>query len=182
MMQRFVSATTHRSSIARATLSRRLLSGGVHDRKSVWEPYIGTIPRRNTKKPPPRVLGMAPPGSPEAETEIMDSGIVKEVTGEVRMKNYLLATFLLGVVAFNFWYSLHAVGQAGDVGGDDPLSNIKAEAAKAAAAREREARKSDQAEEMLKKFEAGRYDPELEDEEDEAEAANGKKKPWWKVW
>jgi hypothetical protein len=148
---------------------------------------IGTIKRRtntnhNQHTPPKYNLGEAPPGSPEAELEIMNSSITKEVTGEVKRNNVVLAMALVGFCAGVMWYSMHAVGQSAG-GEDDPLLALKEEAAEAQAARDKESRTQEEATAMLKEFQKGSYDPDAEDYEDEENLEKStKKKPWWKVW
>lgn len=96
----------------------------------------------------------------------------------IRMKNVALATALLGFCFGIMWYSMHAVGQAGEK--DDPLSALKKEAAAAQKKHDQEQATTANAADMLQKFQKGEFDPDHVPEEDEDEAPS--KKPWWKVW
>jgi hypothetical protein len=96
----------------------------------------------------------------------------------IRMKNAALATVLLGCCFGIAWYSMHAVGQAGDK--DDPLSVLKKEAAAAQKVHDQEQATTANTADMLQKFQKGEFDPDHVPEEEEGEATS--KKPWWKVW
>jgi hypothetical protein len=102
------------------------------------------------------------------------------VSTEIKLKNAALATTL---VAFCFgvaWYSTYAVGQAGG-GAEDPLAALRNEAAAAKEKQDRETRQASDANDLLKQFQSGGYDPDQYDEEQES---NSKKsnRPWYKFW
>lgn len=96
----------------------------------------------------------------------------------IRMKNAALATVLMGCCLGIMWYSMHAVGQAGEK--DDPLSALKMEAAEAQKKHDQEQATTANAADMLEKFQKGEYDPDHVPEDEEDEPAPSKK-PWWKV-
>ena len=136
-------------------------------------PQVGTIKRRS--KPSP-----VAPGSPEAETEFMNSAVIsQQVSGETVRNNLALASALVCFCGGVMYYSMHAVGQSS--GGDqDPLAALQVEASEAQAARDKESRQSDEASAMLKQFEQGAFDPDAVVDEEEEDVKP--KKPWWKVW
>jgi hypothetical protein len=97
----------------------------------------------------------------------------------IRMKNFALATVLMGCCIGIMWYSMQAVGQAGEK--DDPLKALKMEAAEAQKKHDQEQATTASAADMLEKFQKGEYDPDHVPEE-EADDVAPSKKPWWKVW
>jgi hypothetical protein len=98
----------------------------------------------------------------------------------IRMKNVALATVLMAGCLGIMWYSMHAVGQAGEK--DDPLSALKMEAAEAQKKHDHEQATTANAADMLEKFQKGEYDPDHVSEEEEEDGPALSKKPWWKVW
>jgi hypothetical protein len=117
-----------------------------------------------------------PPLNEEPETILVDS--------TVRMKNNVLALTLLGFCGWIMYYSMQAVGQAGD-SSTDPLSALKEEAAAAQKKRDRQKLEEHETEELIQKLNRGELDPDVA-ELNELEAAqmaqNTKKRPWWKFW
>mgnify|MGYP003416875347 CR=1 FL=1 len=102
----------------------------------------------------------------------------------VHIKNFALATALVGFAVGVMVYSMNRVGQAGDTS-DDPLAALKEEASHAAQKQAQEQSGMEETADMLRKFQAGGYDPDLQEQEalEEAqEAAEKRKKAWWKFW
>jgi hypothetical protein len=102
------------------------------------------------------------------------------VSTEIKVKNAALAVSLMGFCVGVAWYSTYAVGQAGG-GAEDPLAALRNEAAAAQQKHEREERKASDAEDVLKQFHAGGYDPDLLEDQAE-ETITKKKRPWYKFW
>jgi hypothetical protein len=95
-------------------------------------------------------------------------------------KNGAMAATLFSFCVGVAWYSMNAVGQAGTAGSDDPLAALRQEAAAAQDKQDRQEKSTDEAAAMLKKFQAGDFDPDkVEDLEDEESKP---KRSWWKVW
>jgi hypothetical protein len=136
---------------------------------SKTENTVGTIKRLS--KPAP-VLAQ------HVQTELAHEGDIIFVTPETRMKNVALATALMGFAFGVAYYSMHAVGQAGSDEVSDPLALLKHEAAQAQVEHEKEEKQTGDANEMLKQFQAGDFDPDKYDELEEEKT----KKSWWKFW
>lgn len=103
----------------------------------------------------------------------------------IRMKNAGMALTLLGFCFGVAIYSMNAVGQAGSGGQDDPLAALKQEAAAAQEKLQRESQQTESTADMLQKFQAGDYDPDVLEQnelEQAQEEAAKKKKAWWKFW
>jgi len=77
---------------------------------------------------------------------------------------------------------MNAVGQAGSTGSDDPLAALREEAASAQDKQSQEAKSTDEAADMLKKFQAGEFDPDKYEELEAEESGAKKNRPWWKFW
>lgn len=132
-------------------------------------PNVGTIKRRS--KPAP-----LPPQHVQSELEF--EGDIVVVPPETHMKNAALATALVGFAFGVAYYSMNAVGQAGSNEETDPLALLKKEAALAQDEHSKEEKQAGDANEMLKQFQAGDFDPDkLEDLDDDAP-----KRSWWKFW
>lgn len=106
----------------------------------------------------------------------------------IRAKNAGLAVALLGFCIGVAVYSMSAVGQAGS-SADDPLSALKQEAAAARGQQESEVQQTASTAALLQKFQAGDYDPDLQEQDElelqnaqEAAAAAKHKTAWWKFW
>ena len=100
------------------------------------------------------------------------------LSSTIKMKNNILALALFSFCVGVFWYSMHAVGQAGD-NSDDPLSALKQEAALAQAKHDQEQITTQNTADMLSKFQKGEYDPDhIPDDDDDDQ----NKKPWYKFW
>lgn len=109
------------------------------------------------------------------------------VSNETKIKNGVLATALLTFCGGVMYYSMNAVGQAGSGGDDDPLASLREEAREAQEKHDRDDQSADTVNSMLKSFQAGDYDPDkIEEDEEEIEVEEvGKgqpKRPWWKFW
>ena len=103
------------------------------------------------------------------------------VSNEIRAKNAVMGASLLAFCFGVAWYSMSAVGQAGSAGSDDPLAGLRQEAAEAQERHDREEKSSGEATEMLRQFQAGQFDPDKYEEEEDVEN-KPKKRPWWKFW
>ena len=103
---------------------------------------------------------------------------ITEVSDAVVSKNFALAFLLLAFCGGVGFYSMNAVGQAG-TGEDDPLAALRQEAAAAQEKQDRE--NMNDAEEIIKQFQAGDFDPDKYEELEE-ELENSKQRPWWKFW
>ena len=115
----------------------------------------------------------SPPGTQPVEETI-------EISRETHVKNGAMAVTLFSFCVGVAWYSMNAVGQAGDAGSDDPLAALRQEAAEAKEKHDREEKSTNEAADMMKKFQAGDFDPDKLDELEEE--ANKPKRPWWKIW
>jgi hypothetical protein len=137
----------------------------------------------NTRGFATTVVGKSKPVDFQQPVDLMNADELEDValiSTETHVKNGALAAF---IVAFCFGvagYSMQAVGQAGSGDAQDPLAGLRLEAE---GARDRQAHDSQQTSDataMLKKFQAGEYDPDKYEEEDEL---NGKpNRPWYKFW
>jgi len=116
-----------------------------------------------------------------------------EVSPETKLKNAAMAAALFGFCFGVAWYSMNSVGQAGgggssgdDISDDDPLAQLRREARQAQTKRDRETQTTDNAQDMLRQFQQGKYDPDSELEDDEGAKSNSEKgssrRPWWKIW
>lgn len=79
---------------------------------------------------------------------------------------------------------MRAVGQAGD-DSEDPLAELRKEAAMAQQQQQSQQQSEAKANEMLQQFQAGEYDPdakELQELEEEEELSKNQKRRWWKFW
>ncbi len=124
----------------------------------------------SSTRPSPRTTAVS-----GAEEEVEQAVLVPPAT---HAKNAVMALSLLTFCCAVAWYSMNAVGQAAS--GDDPLAALREEAAAAQERHEKEEKSTAESAEMLKKFQAGDFDPDKY-EEDEA----GEQKPkrsWWKFW
>lgn len=136
---------------------------------------VGTVQKRapSTTPPPTSKFPRHSELAAEQETPV-------EVPVETRRANAALAAslglFCLGVA----YYSMNAVGQSGS-SPDDPLAQLKEEAAQAQQQQDKSQREQSQASEMLKQFQSGGFDPDKYEEMEE-EAAASSRKPWWKFW
>lgn len=93
-------------------------------------------------------------------------------------KNAGLAMLLLGFCGGVAFYSMRAVGQAAS--GDDPIAALRQEASVAQEKHDQQEKQTQESQDMLKKFQAGDYDPDKYEEENDSSAS--RKKPWWKIW
>jgi hypothetical protein len=121
---------------------------------------------------------------PIVSSDINDEPATIALDNTIRMKNAGLGVILLGVCFGIMAYSMNAVGQAGS-GKDDPLAALKQEAAKAQEKKERVSQETESTADMLLKFQAGEYDPDVQEQEEleqAQEAATKQKKAWWKFW
>lgn len=112
------------------------------------------------------------------DDEISRDAII-QMTPEIKMKNYLLATALFGFCVGVWWYSMHAVGQAADP--NDPLATLREEAAVAQREIDRRERSASDQRKMLQDFQAGRFDLDVM-EEDEPDNDDSSSRPWWRFW
>lgn len=149
----------------------------------------GSRPAAKLRYPPPKVVVRLPPrpvtpqpaGLMVAEwddDEISRDAII-QMTPEIKMKNYLLATALFGFCVGVWWYSMHAVGQAADP--NDPLATLREEAAVAQREIDRRERSASDQRKMLQDFQAGRFDLDVM-EEDEPDNDDSSSRPWWRFW
>jgi len=148
--------TTSRASLQ--LLRRSFSSGSI-------KPAVGTIKRR------------ANPAQLE-QTELAHEGEITFVTPETHMKNAAMATGLFSFAVGVAYYSMNAVGQAGSDEETDPLALLKHEAAQAQVEQRKEEKQTGDANEMLKQFQAGDFDPDKYEELDEEKP----KRAWWKFW
>lgn len=135
-----------------------------------------------------RRFATSTPGSSEISAAStygnIDEPALISVNTTIRLKNAALGLGLLGFCAGVSTYSMNTVGQAGG-DKDDPLSALKQEAAAADENAQREEQLTVSTAELVRKFQAGDFDPdmqELKDLEQELEEAARKRKPWWKFW
>lgn len=148
----------------RLRLGARLLAA---QRRSLLSTSSAAKPEGPPRVPPP------PPAEEAVETI--------EISTETHLKNGVMAAALFSFCIGVAWYSMNAVGQAGDAGSDDPLASLRQEAAAAKDKQDREQKSTDEAADMMKKFQAGDFDPDKLEELEEEENSKPKK-PWWKVW
>jgi hypothetical protein len=136
--------------------------------------------RRNFSSKPQSIAGaIKPKVLPQHEqTELAHEGEITFVTPEMQMKNGALATALIGFAFGVAYYSMHAVGQAGLDEVDDPLALLKQEAAQAQELHDKEEQQAGDANDMLKQFQAGDFDPDKYDELEEEKP----KRPWYKFF
>ena len=108
---------------------------------------------------------------------------VIEINQTIRMKNYALAAVLVGFCVSVGMYSVQAVGQSGSGDKNDPLAVLKQEAQAAQDKRSAEQQSVAEQQAMMRKFQAGQFDPDQQELEELEQAEGGsKKKPWWKFW
>jgi hypothetical protein len=136
--------------------------------------------RRNFSSKPQSIAGaIKPKVLPQHEqTELAHEGEITFVTPETHMKNGALATALIGFAFGVAYYSMHAVGQAGLDEVDDPLALLKQEAAQAQELHDKEEQQAGDANDMLKQFQAGDFDPDKYDDLEEDKP----KRAWYKFW
>jgi len=124
--------------------------------------------------------------SPSQEAAVMgEDPALAIVSTETKVKNAALAASLFAFCAGVTVYSMNAVGQAGSSGDDDPLAVLKKEAAEAQQRHDAETRSAESTEAMLKQFQAGEYDPDKYEEDDDEKSrgkAGRRQRPWWKFW
>lgn len=115
---------------------------------------------------------------------INDEPDVIVIDSVIQIKNVVLASLLVAFCVGVATYSMNAVGQAGSGGSDDPLAALKQEAAAAQVKSEQAALQTESTVDMLQQFQAGAYDPDRIDDDDENESIekNEKKRAWWKFW
>lgn len=105
---------------------------------------------------------------------------VVEIDSTIRMKNSVMAVTLLSFCAGVAWYSMNAVGQSG-TDKSDPLAVLKQEAAAAQIQQDRNQAEEAESANMVRQFQAGEFDPDKIEDDDELDEKSNRK-PWWKVW
>jgi hypothetical protein len=127
---------------------------------------------------PPAAGKMAPPTS-----DINDEPALIVMDQRTHLKNAALATALVCFCVGVATYSMNTVGQAGSGGPDDPLAALKQEAAVAQMKQQQESQQTDSTVDMLQKFQAGDYDPDIQEQLDLERTMDAKKKKaWWNFW
>jgi hypothetical protein len=140
---------------------------------------VSLLRRSFSSKPQSIVGAIKPKVLPQHEqTELFHEGEITFVTPETHMKNGALATALIGFAFGVAYYSMHAVGQAGLDEVDDPLALLKQEAAQAQELHDKEEQQAGDANDMLKQFQAGDFDPDKYDDLEEDKP----KRSWYKFW
>jgi hypothetical protein len=163
----------------------RILSGRHHTvaasglvlRKAASDNAVMTLSRRFASVHP-AAGKMAPPTS-----DINDEPALIVMDQRTHLKNAALATALVCFCVGVATYSMNTVGQAGSGGPDDPLAALKQEAAVAQLKQQQESQQTDSTVDMLQKFQAGDYDPDIQEQLDLERSMDAKKKKaWWNFW
>lgn len=140
--------------------------------------FSSLIRRRRNRSPAPSNRLASAVSRPDPHEGVEETIVV---SNDIRAKNAVMAASLMAFCFGVAWYSMSAVGQAGSAGSDDPLAGLRQEAAAAQEKQDREEKGSGEATEMLKKFQAGQYDPDKYEDDVDVES-EPKRGPWWKFW
>lgn len=141
---------------------------------------VGVIgPRRREPVRPKSPGSVSGPGS--AANRSHSEPDVAEIPIATTVANIALGTALMAFCIGVGLYSMNKVGQASNSGSgdpDDPLAQLKREAAYAQESRQQKERTTSEATEVLQQFQSGEYDP----DKYEDDLGNEERKPWWKFW